>query len=67
MTSVAPESEPLRELDAGTREAWIIYSERVRELTGEEYERVESESWDELQTELRRIEQEREALTARVG
>lgn len=67
MTSVAPESEQLRELDAGTREAWIIYSERVRELAGEEYERVESESWDELQTELRRIEQEREALTARVG
>jgi hypothetical protein len=67
LTSVAPESEQLRELDAGTREAWIIYSERVRELAGEEYERVESESWDELQTELRRIEQEREALTARVS
>jgi len=34
------------------------------ELTGEEYERVESESWIELQTELRRLERERETLTA---
>jgi hypothetical protein len=41
-----------------------MYNERLRALTGEEYERVESESWTELQTELRRIEQERETLTA---
>ena len=67
LTSVAPESEQLRELDAGTRQAWSIYNERLRELTGAEYERAESESWDELQTELRRIDQEREALTARVS
>ena len=67
LTSVAPETEQLRELDADTRQAWSAYSERLRELTGEEYERVESESWDELQTELRRIEQEREAVTARVS
>jgi hypothetical protein len=67
LTSVAPPSEQLRELDAGTRHAWITYSERLRELNGEEYERAESESWDELQTELQRIGQEREALTARVG
>ncbi|HEY3729540.1 MAG TPA: hypothetical protein VGL51_20360 [Solirubrobacteraceae bacterium] len=64
MTSVAPEIEQLRELEAGTRQAWISYSERLRDLTGEEYERAESESWSELQTELRRIEQERESLTA---
>lgn len=67
MTSVAPESDPLRELDAGTRQAWSTYSDRLRELTGDEYERAESESWDELQTELRRIEEERETLAARVG
>jgi hypothetical protein len=64
LTSVAPEIEQLRELEAGTRQAWISYSERLRDLTGEEYERAESESWSELQTELRRIEQERESLTA---
>jgi hypothetical protein len=67
LTSVAPESEHLRELDAGTRQAWSSYCERLRELTGEEYELAESESWTELQTELQRIEQEREALAARVA
>lgn len=66
LTSVAPESAHLRELDAGTRQAWSIYNERLRPLTGDEYELAESESWEELQTELRRIEQEREALAARV-
>lgn len=67
LTSVAPQSDPLHELDDGTRQAWSTYSERLRELTGDEYERAESESWDELQTELRRIKQEREALATRVG
>lgn len=64
MTSVAPETEQLLELEAGTRQAWSAYIERLRELTGEEYERAESECWSELQTELRRIEQERESLAA---
>ena len=64
MTSVAPDIHQLQELDAGTREAWSAYSERLRELSGEEYERAESESWSELQTELRRIERERESLSA---
>jgi hypothetical protein len=64
LTSVAPETEQLLELEAGTRQAWSAYIERLRELTGEEYERAESESWSELQTELRRIEQERESLAA---
>jgi hypothetical protein len=63
LTSVAPETEQLRELEAGTRQAWSAYIERLRQLTGEEYERAESECWSELQTELRRIEQERESLT----
>ena len=35
---------------------------RLRELTGAEYERVESESWEELQMELRRLDGERESL-----
>ena len=64
MTSVAPQSEPLRDLDAGTRQAWSTYSDKLRELTGDEYERVESESWMELQAELQRLEREREELTA---
>ena len=64
MTATAPDTDRLRELEADTRQAWTAYSDRLRELTGEEYERVESESWIELQTELRRLERERETLTA---
>jgi len=64
MTATAPDTDRLRELEADTRQAWTAYSDRLRELTGEEYERVESESWIELQTELQRLEREREGLTA---
>jgi hypothetical protein len=64
MTATAPDTERLRELEADTRQAWSAYSDRLRELTGDEYERVESESWTELQAELQRLEREREELTA---
>jgi hypothetical protein len=64
MTATAPDMERLLELDADTRHAWSTYSDRLRELTGDEYERVESESWMELQNELKRLEREREELTA---
>ncbi len=63
MAAIAPDAEKIRELDARTRRAWSVYSERVRELTGDEYERVESESWAELQSELRRLERRRRTLT----
>lgn len=63
MTSIAP-LHTLRELEEDTRQAWILYSERLRELSGEEYERVESESWEELQSELRRVDERREQLAA---
>lgn len=62
LTSVAPDTEQLHELDAETRQAWSAYSERLREVTGEEYERLEFESWEQLQAELRRLESERESL-----
>ena len=64
MTATAPDTERLRELEADTRTAWSAYSDRLRELTGDEYERVESESWTELQAELQRLEREREELMA---
>ena len=63
MTSIAPE-QTLRELDEDTRRAWTHYNERLRELSGPEYERVESESWDELQGELRHVDERREQLNA---
>lgn len=62
MSPVAPDTELLREIDAEKRQAWSTYSERLRELSGEEYERLEPESWDELQAELRRLDRERDSL-----
>ncbi len=62
MTSIAADDERLRELDSDMRRAWGEYSERLRELTGEEYERVEHECWEQLQGELRELERERAAL-----
>jgi hypothetical protein len=58
----APDIKRLRELDADTRQAWSNYSVRLHDLTGAEYERVESESWSELQDELARLERRREQL-----
>jgi hypothetical protein len=63
MTATAPDTERLLELDADTRHAWSTYSDRLRDLTGGEYEQVESESWMELQTELQRLEHERDGLS----
>ena len=63
MTATAPDLNELRELDDGTRRAWMAYSERLRDLAGDEYERVESDSWTELQRELRRLERRRASLT----
>ena len=63
MTSIASD-EPLRELDAELRRAWAQYRERLRELSPGEYERVEPESWDLLQGELRHVQERRNALGA---
>ena len=64
MTATAPDTERLQELEADTRLAWSTYSDKLRELSGDEYERVESESWMELQAELQRLERERDELMA---
>ena len=61
MTSIAP-LHSLAELEEDTRLAWLHYSESLRELNGEEYERVEPESWEALQLELRRVDERREQL-----
>ena len=62
MTAIAPDSDKLRELDNDTRRAWNAYSERLRELSGDEYEQAEHESWTKLQSELRRLERRRRSL-----
>jgi hypothetical protein len=63
VTAIAPDSDKIRELDDDTRRAWSAYSERLRELTGDEYELAERESWATLQSELRRLERRRRSLT----
>ena len=63
MTATAPDLDKLRELDEGTRRAWTAYTERLRDLDGDEYERVEGDSWTELQRELHRLERRRATLT----
>ena len=63
MTAIVDDADRLRELDDGERQAWQAYSDQLRELSGEEYERVETESWDELQRELRRLQRRRKTLT----
>ncbi len=63
MTATVHDADKLRELDDGERQAWQTYSQRLRDLSGEEYERVETESWDELQRQLRQLERRRRTLT----
>jgi hypothetical protein len=62
VTAIAPDTDQVRQLDNETRRAWKAYSERLRQLSGEEYERVERESWAKLQSELRRVERRRRSL-----
>jgi hypothetical protein len=65
VTTIAFDVDRLRELDAGTQAAWKTYRDTLRDLAGVEYERVETESWDELQRELRRIARRRKTLIAK--
>lgn len=62
MTAIASDTDGMNELDAQTRRAWTAYSERLRDLTGDEYERAERESWAKLQSELRGLERRRQSL-----
>jgi hypothetical protein len=63
VTAIVHDAEKLRELDDGERLAWQAYSDQLRDLSGEEYERVETQSWDELQRELRKLARRRKTLT----
>jgi hypothetical protein len=62
MTSIAPETDMERQLEEDTRAAWAAYNERLRGLTGEDYELAEHESWAELQIVLRRVERRRQLI-----
>jgi rubrerythrin len=62
LTTVAHNADKAREIDADTNRAWSTYSERLRDLTGDEYESAEQESWSNLQGELRRLDRRRRTL-----
>jgi hypothetical protein len=59
---VAHDPEKARELEADEQRAWTAYTERLHDLTGEEYEHAEEESWSKLQGELRRLDRRRRTL-----
>jgi hypothetical protein len=62
VTTIAYRTDKLNQLEDDERRAWITYRETLRELTGEEYERMEHESWEQLQEELRQLERRRRSL-----
>jgi hypothetical protein len=67
MAAIAHDAEVQRELDVGTRRAWSAYSHSLQGLTGDAYEHAESESWAELQSELRRLDRRRQSLNQTSG
>jgi hypothetical protein len=62
VTAIASDRDGKNELDAQTRRAWTAYSECLRDLSGDEYEDAERESWAKLQSELRGLERRRQSL-----
>ncbi len=62
MTTIAPDNDKLRELDEQERSAWSSYSERLRDLSGSDYEFAEPHCWEELQQELRGVDRRRRSL-----
>lgn len=62
MTTIAYRTDKLEEIEDDERRAWGSYREALREKTGEEYERAEHESWEQLQGELRRLDRRRRSL-----
>jgi hypothetical protein len=67
MTAAAPRNEvpaTLEELDERTMDAWAVYSDGLRDLTGRDYDDAESDAWDRLQRRLRELEELRAELLA---
>lgn len=56
MTIVAPHRE--QERKAAERDAWLAYTETLRDLQGRDYEDAEDASWEELQERLLAIARE---------
>ncbi len=64
MNLIADETQQLQELDEQERSAWTSYRDRLRDLSGDAYDQVEDECWQELQRELRRVTRRRRTVEA---
>jgi hypothetical protein len=67
MTTAVPRNEApstLQELAERTQDAWAIYSESLRDLTGRDYDDAETDAWERLQRDLRELEGRRADLLA---
>jgi hypothetical protein len=64
MTTAVPNEIPatLEDLDERTQDAWAVYSDSLRDLTGRDYDEAESDAWDHLQRRLRELEEFRAEL-----
>jgi hypothetical protein len=67
VSTTACSTDKLRELEDRERRAWTAYRDRIHELTGDEYELAEHESWERLQRELRSLERRRSSLAKLPG
>jgi hypothetical protein len=65
MTTAAPRFDvpaTLQEVAERTQEAWEAYSDRLRDLSGRDYDEAEHRAWERLQVELRDLEERRAEL-----
>jgi hypothetical protein len=67
VSTIAYMTDKLRELDEDERRAWSTYRDTLHELTGEDYELMEHQSWELLQRELRSLERRRRSLSESPG
>jgi hypothetical protein len=54
--AISDTTDVLAGIEASKAEAWKMYSDRLSDLSGAEYDDAEPECWAELQLELRRLE-----------
>lgn len=70
MTTAAPRNQApatLKQLDERTQDAWSVYRESLRDLSGRPYDDAEPDAWELLQSELRELEGRRAELVASQG
>ncbi len=67
MTTFAAPQDAERELESLTRSAWTTYSDTLRGLEGSAYANAEPSAWEQLQTSLREVGEQRALLTASPG